>query len=61
MYPTFLITLIFYQTFTNAEWNTKDYLKKEHSLLKPYHGRFGLELLFFYSNICFLFILFVVQ
>ncbi|XKL59843.1 hypothetical protein PGB90_000859 [Kerria lacca] len=38
MYPTFLITLIFYQTFTNAEWNTKDYLKKEHSLLKPYHG-----------------------
>jgi len=21
-----------------SEWNTKDYLKKEHSLVKPYNG-----------------------
>lgn len=23
---------------SNANWNTKDYLKREHSLIKPYQG-----------------------
>lgn len=22
----------------NSEWNTRDYMKREHSLLKPYQG-----------------------
>lgn len=22
-----------------AEWNTKDYMKKEHSLVRPYQGK----------------------
>lgn len=24
-----------------AEWNTKDYLKREHSLIKPYSGQYA--------------------
>ena len=27
---------------TKAEWNTKDYLRKEHSLMKPYSGMYTL-------------------
>ena len=25
-------------TYLRAEWNTKDFLKREHSLIKPYQG-----------------------
>jgi mannose-binding lectin 2 len=31
-----LLLLLFLQT--KAEWNTKDYMKREHSLIKPYQG-----------------------
>ena len=27
-------------TLSNAQWNTNDYLKREHSLVKPYQGKF---------------------
>lgn len=27
-------------TVSNAEWNTKDFMKREHSLIKPYQGEF---------------------
>nr|CAI5819486.1 unnamed protein product [Callosobruchus analis] len=30
------ITTVLY--ITNAEWNTKDFMKREHSLIKPYYG-----------------------
>nr|CAH7722025.1 unnamed protein product [Callosobruchus chinensis] len=30
------ISTVFY--LTNAEWNTKDFMKREHSLIKPYYG-----------------------
>ncbi|VEN41898.1 unnamed protein product [Callosobruchus maculatus] len=30
------ISTVFY--VTNAEWNTKDFMKREHSLIKPYYG-----------------------
>nr|CAG4648696.1 EOG090X07L3 [Polyphemus pediculus] len=39
-----LIKMIFLSVFllcsavVNGEWNTKDYLKREHSLVKPYQG-----------------------
>lgn len=26
-------------TFSDAEWNTNDYMKREHSLVKPYQGK----------------------
>ncbi|XP_075232076.1 vesicular integral-membrane protein VIP36 [Lycorma delicatula] len=32
---TCLSVTIFY---AHAEWNTNDYMKREHSLIKPYHG-----------------------
>lgn len=25
---------------TKAEWNTQDFLKREHTLVKPYYGKF---------------------
>lgn len=30
---------LFFMPFSLAEWNTKDYLKREHSLHKPYQGK----------------------
>jgi mannose-binding lectin 2 len=32
-----LFMLLFLQI--KAEWNTKDYMKREHSLIKPYQGK----------------------
>ena len=34
--------LLFFQI--NAEWNTKDYMKREHSLIKPYQGEVQIQL-----------------
>ena len=35
----FLPGLVFLlSTLVNGEWNTKDFLKREHSLVKPYQG-----------------------
>jgi len=35
----YTITLLVFQIITiNAEWNTKDFQKREHSLTKPYQG-----------------------
>lgn len=36
MYILYLIVLI--SSFVGGEWNTNDYLKREHSLMKPYTG-----------------------
>ena len=33
-----LCTLISFLTLVRAEWNTKDFQKREHSLVKPYQG-----------------------
>lgn len=42
----FLPGLVFLlSTLVNGEWNTKDFLKREHSLVKPYQGA-GLSLPF---------------
>lgn len=34
----FPIVLVVFVTFSNAQWNTNDYWKREHSLIKPYQG-----------------------
>ena len=34
----FLGTIISFLTLVQAEWNTKDFQKREHSLVKPYQG-----------------------
>merc|ERR1712137_795741 len=34
----FLPILVLLCTLVNGEWNTKDYLRREHSLVKPYQG-----------------------
>ena len=31
-------TIISFLTLVRAEWNTKDFQKREHSLVKPYQG-----------------------
>ncbi|XP_066998715.2 vesicular integral-membrane protein VIP36 [Anabrus simplex] len=33
-----LIVVLLTSLITSAEWNTKDYMKREHSLIKPYQG-----------------------
>ncbi|KAK7586127.1 hypothetical protein V9T40_004003 [Parthenolecanium corni] len=38
IYQTAFILLVCHHSITNAEWNTKDYFKREHSLWKPYQG-----------------------
>ena len=36
---TYIMGLVVFKTATlNAEWNTKDFQKREHSLTKPYVG-----------------------
>lgn len=37
LYNLFLFILI---DIIQAEWNTKDFMKREHSLIKPYYGNF---------------------
>ncbi|XP_022172494.1 VIP36-like protein [Myzus persicae] len=34
----FMIVFSFLSTEVYSEWNTRDYMKREHSLLKPYQG-----------------------
>ena len=34
----FFTVLTLSVTYLRAEWNTKDFLKREHSLIKPYQG-----------------------
>jgi len=38
-----LFTLLLFLQI-NAEWNTKDYMKREHSLIKPYQGEVQIQL-----------------
>lgn len=39
-----LVFAVFLLTMSSAEWNTKEYMKKEHSLIKPYQGTgFGMH------------------
>lgn len=33
------ITISFFANEVYSEWNTRDYMKREHSLLKPYQGK----------------------
>lgn len=35
----FTIVLSFLSREVYSEWNTRDYMKREHSLLKPYQGK----------------------
>lgn len=35
----FVITFILQTVLVHSEWNTKDYLKREYSLYKPYQGK----------------------
>jgi len=32
------VLLVFLISISNAQWNTNDYMKREHSLVKPYQG-----------------------
>ena len=42
--PMFLLILLsVHLPASNAEWNTQDYFKREHSLLKPYLGELKFE------------------
>lgn len=34
----FSIFIALFVTFSDAQWNTNDYMKREHSLVKPYQG-----------------------
>lgn len=37
MYPTSIVIICLYICINvRAQWNTKDFLKREHSLVKPY-------------------------
>lgn len=45
--------LAFIFTASAAEWNTKDYMKREHSLIKPYQGEVTQRDVDFYYD-CFL-------
>lgn len=43
MYCNFFSTLILFSTYlslinSQAQWNTRDFMKREHSLIKPYYG-----------------------
>lgn len=41
MKNTFTVFLLLLSLLTKdvySEWNTRDYMKREHSLLKPYQG-----------------------
>lgn len=35
----FIIVLSLLSREVYSEWNTRDYMKREHSLLKPYQGK----------------------
>ncbi len=32
------MTVLFFISIVSASWNTRDYMKREHSLIKPYQG-----------------------
>ena len=36
----FSVFVALFVTFSDAQWNTNDYMKREHSLVKPYQGNF---------------------
>ena len=38
------LLLLIAADLSNAEWNTKDYQRREHSLIKPYQGKLMLSL-----------------
>lgn len=42
VFTKFIPIVFMFSFFTrevNSEWNTRDYMKREHSLLKPYQGK----------------------
>jgi hypothetical protein len=39
LFNEFVGLLLCFLSYVNAEWNTKDFMKREHSLIKPYYGR----------------------
>ena len=48
----FPIILAAFVTFSKAQWNTNDYMKREHSLIKPYQGKFVNDfILGFFKNL----------
>ncbi|XP_060528717.1 vesicular integral-membrane protein VIP36 [Cylas formicarius] len=38
IFNDFLFIVPFMLAYSKAEWNTKDFMKREHSLMKPYYG-----------------------
>lgn len=38
-FNVFVVMLSFLGREVYSEWNTRDYMKREHSLLKPYQGK----------------------
>lgn len=38
---------------TKAEWNTQDFLKREHTLVKPYYGKFTKTVKMWFLNLRF--------
>lgn len=45
-FTVFIILFSFLSKEVFSEWNTRDYMKREHSLLKPYQGKINLNLHF---------------
>jgi mannose-binding lectin 2 len=45
LFNEFVGLLLCFLSYVNAEWNTKDFMKREHSLIKPYYGS-GIEIPF---------------
>lgn len=39
----FKLIYVFLYSWVSATWNTQDYMKRDHSLIKPYQGK-GIEL-----------------
>lgn len=39
IFYTFVFITSFLTDQVCSEWNTRDYMKREHSLLKPYQGK----------------------
>jgi len=46
IFNVFLIIFSFLTREAYSEWNTRDYMKREHSLLKPYQGILFVLLMF---------------
>jgi hypothetical protein len=44
----FIVVFSFLSREVYSEWNTRDYMKRDHSLLKPYQGKINFKEVFIY-------------